>query len=189
MNRSAQACEWEEKAETGTHFACPDLECSSMFHEMGLLRRHKTRASEQIVPFPAQGHTSYHRGCLNPWRLFLPMDAFVTLRGQQTGGAHIRGRRQTLSGSREPTQDDGGEKHRVGGGEANGDMDADVRDLISQAQLNTKLSVHFESHVSDMESATCCLLFLPDEKNDIGKEMPDAGRALNELVTKYPDVE
>ena len=63
-----------------------------------------------------------------------------------------------------------------------------MADLISQVQLNMKLSVLLESCMRDMELATYCTLFLPRE-SDIVKEMQDESRAHNELVTKYPDVE
>ena len=41
MNRSTRACDWEEEAETEAPSACPDPECSSLFNEMCLSRRHK----------------------------------------------------------------------------------------------------------------------------------------------------
>ena len=43
MNRSARACEWEEKAETEAPFACPDPECSITFNGIVSLRKHMKR--------------------------------------------------------------------------------------------------------------------------------------------------
>ena len=63
-----------------------------------------------------------------------------------------------------------------------------MTDVISQVHLNMKLTVQLESHMRDTEPATYCTLFL-QKGNDIVKEMQDAGRAYNELVTYQPSVE
>ena len=51
-----------------------------------------------------------------------------------------------------------------------------------------KLTAQLESRMRDMESATCCPRFLPKE-NDIVKEMQDAGRSYNEVITYQPRLE
>ena len=52
VKRSARACEREEKVETEAPFACPNLECSSLFPEMGLLRRHNKYAHSNTRGLP-----------------------------------------------------------------------------------------------------------------------------------------
>ena len=54
-----------------------------------------------------------------------------------------------------------------------------------QVHLNMKLTVQLESRMREMESPTYCPLFLL-KKNDIVKEMQDAGISHNELQTNQP---
>ena len=63
-----------------------------------------------------------------------------------------------------------------------------MEDLISQVQFNMKLSVQLLSRMRDLEAATYCTLFLPEE-SDIVKGMQDAGRVYSELVTEHPGKE
>ena len=71
-------------------------------------------------------------------------------------------------------------KQQRAGGEAKGDtVDADVMDLATQVQLKLFFAQR-ESRVGDLEAATYCTLFLPQE-SDVVKEMHDAGRVCSEL--------
>ena len=64
-------------------------------------------------------------------------------------------------------------------------MEAEAADLALQVQA--KLTTQFESRMRDIE-ATMCTVFLPSESN-IVKEVQEAGRDCNNMVTNQPTME
>ena len=83
-------------------------------------------------------------------------DVPATLGGQQTGVAQFSGRRKVPRSKGTSLHDVPKKQQRTGEGEATGDTDADVTDLVAQVHL--KLSAQLESRVRDLESATYCTL-------------------------------
>ena len=92
----------------------------------------------------------------------------------------IRQEQRTTNAKRRNTN------YRIGAEGANGEMENDVMDLISEVHL--KLSVQLASRVRDVEAATHCTLFQL-RCSAIVKEMRSAGRAYDELINTRPSVE
>ena len=170
-----------------------------MFDEMGLLRSHIKR--QHLNKIWSLRH-KYIRANITNIEILEEMSQFAELKtltenamkemiaahgGQQNGRAQFSERWKPAR-TRGASQNDVPRKQqRAGEAEAKGDAkDVDVMDLITPVHL--QLSAQLGSRVRDLEAATYCTLFLPNE-SDIVTEMQNAGRFYSDMVTRHPDKE
>ena len=174
-------------------FACPDLECSSVFIEMGLLRRHikhehlntwslrhsYIQANLVNVEIPKRDEHFAELKILT-WNVGERIiSSFVCRAAEWRRNEQWRRQKPARSRGAQP-RNDGGNITELEEEETN------IWTKIFHVQM--KLSAQLESRARDLELATYCTLF-PLRDNAIVIEMQEADRTHNDKVVNSPDAE
>ena len=104
--------------------------------------------------------------------------------GQLSGDLPYVVRPRKAARSRGAHSSEAPRKHQKAG-EVEG-MEAEAADLT--LQVPAKLTIRFEFRMRDIEATMCCAVFLPSESG-IVKEVQEAGRDYNNMVTNQPTME